>query len=77
MELISPSDRLPEVQAKMAEWIANGAMLGWILDGEHRRVHIYRAIGDVEVLEGVNSIQGEGPLATFQLDLSQIWEPGL
>jgi Uma2 family endonuclease len=75
VELVSPSDRLPEVQEKMTEWIANGCRLGWILDPFQREVHVYRP-GGVEVLRGVAEVRGEGPVEGFTLDLSRIWDPG-
>src|SRR5207302_7356046 len=31
VELTSPSDRLPKLQAKMREYMENGAKLGWLL----------------------------------------------
>src|SRR5215208_7218321 len=42
IELRSPSDSLRDLQAKMEEWIANGAQLGWLLDPEPRQLYIYR-----------------------------------
>ena len=32
LELLSPTDRRNKTQAKMLEWIANGALLGWMID---------------------------------------------
>ncbi len=40
IELRSPSDRLRAVQAKMREYIANGAVLGWLIDAPNRRVYV-------------------------------------
>ncbi len=42
VELTSPSDRLPQVKAKMQEWMENGAQLGWLLDADRRTAYIYR-----------------------------------
>ena len=75
IELTSPSDRLPQVQEKMNEWMANGCQLGWILDIKARQAHIYRASG-VEVLETPTRLLGEGPVEGFQLHLTRIWDPG-
>lgn len=77
VELISPSDRLPDVSAKMSEWVANGAQLGWIIDGDERKVHIYRQGQPVEVLSNPANVKGEGPVAGFTLDLSMIFESEL
>ena len=40
IELLSPSDELADVHAKMAEYIANGARLGWLIDPEERRLFV-------------------------------------
>jgi Uma2 family endonuclease len=45
VELRSPTDALAEQQAKLEEYIACGAILGWLLDPEERRAHVYRAGG--------------------------------
>ena len=42
VELISPTDRLPRVKAKMREWIENGAQLGWLIDADRRTIYVYR-----------------------------------
>ncbi|MDP8908288.1 MAG: Uma2 family endonuclease, partial [Chloroflexota bacterium] len=42
LELRSDSDKLTTLQAKMREYLANGARLGWLIDPQTRTVHIYR-----------------------------------
>ena len=42
VELLSPSDRRKTIHAKMLEWIANGAELGWMIDPKAQAVTIYR-----------------------------------
>src|SRR5207248_3730063 len=49
-ELTSPSDRLSRVQAKMREYIENGAKLGWLLHAAKQTAYIYRSDGEVEQL---------------------------
>jgi Uma2 family endonuclease len=44
-EVMSPSDRLNVAQAKMQEYMENGARLGWLIDRKNRTVTIYRAGG--------------------------------
>jgi Uma2 family endonuclease len=73
IELMSPSDRLRKVKAKMAEWIENGAQLGWLLDPDHRTVYIYRPDREPEQIVNPERIVGEGPAAGFVLVLADIW----
>ena len=75
IELTSPSDRLPDVQAKMREWMQNGCQLGWILHTENKTVHIYRPGHEVEIVVEPAHVAGEGPVAGFTLDLAAIWNP--
>lgn len=74
VELVSESDTLPLVQDKMAEYMANGAQLGWLLDPFKRKVHIYRANAAVEVLDNPQTVSGEPLLAGFVLDVAPLWE---
>ena len=61
IEVRSPSDRIGDLQAKM-------------IDPDERRVEVYRAGKDrVEVLEGVTSVFGEGPVGGFVLETTPLW----
>ncbi len=77
VELTSPSDRLPEAQEKMSEWMENGARLGWLIDADARTAYIYRPGLAVEKLIAPGKLVGEGPVAGFVLDLAVIWDPAL
>ena len=72
-ELRSPSDDLAPLQAKMREYLANGARLGWLIDTGIQRVEIYRPEQPVEVLERPESLSGEEVLPGFVLRLERIW----
>jgi Uma2 family endonuclease len=52
VEIGSPSDRPPELKAKMEEWIENGAQLAWLIDADLRVVCIYRPGRPAEELAG-------------------------
>ncbi len=75
VELLSPTDSLKQTQAKMQEYIDNGARLGWLIDAKTRRVEIYRPNRDVELLENPTSLSGEDVLPGFVLDVSSIFSP--
>ena len=67
VRLVSPTDRRSKVRAKMLEWIANGAELGWMIDPRDQSVTIYRPDREPEVWTGIAEIAGEGPLEGFVL----------
>ncbi len=77
LELRSASDRLTTLEAKMREYLANGARLGRLLDPETRTVHVYRPDAPVETLSNPAQISGDPVLPGFTLDLRPIWEPAL
>jgi Uma2 family endonuclease len=73
IELRSETDRLPAVQAKMREYMENGARLGFLIDPRTRRVHVYRPGRRVEILRDPEAVSGEPVLPGFALDLHEIW----
>jgi Uma2 family endonuclease len=77
IELRSSSDSLKSLQAKMEEYIQNGAQLGWLLDPRRRRVYVYRPQRQVEILENPATLSGDPELPGFVLSLQEIWEPRL
>jgi Uma2 family endonuclease len=76
VEIRSPSDRLSTAQAKMQEYLDNGARLGWLIDPDDRVVYVYRPSQPVERLESPATISGDPVLPGLVLDLQKIWEPG-
>ncbi|MDJ1168230.1 Uma2 family endonuclease [Roseofilum sp. BLCC_M154] len=73
VELMSPSDSLPKTQAKMTEYLNNGARLGWLINRKRRQVEVYRPQQDVEILDNPQTVSGESVLPGFVLDLATIW----
>jgi len=74
-ELRSPTDALETLQDKMAEYITNGARLGWLLDPFDRRVYVYRPDAKVEVIAIAERLGGDPVLPGFTLELERIWDP--
>jgi Uma2 family endonuclease len=74
LELRSKSDNLPPLQAKMREYMENGARLGWLIDRQRKKVEIYRQGQETEILDRPRSLSGEDVLLGFVLDLTEIWE---
>lgn len=71
-ELVSPSDSVPELRAKMREFIENGARLGWLINPRQRQVEIYRPGRPAETLDDPGSLSGEDVLPGLTLDLKGI-----
>jgi Uma2 family endonuclease len=73
LELMSPTDNLKAIQAKMQEYRDNGARLGWLINRKAQEVEIYRLGQEVEVLQSPSTLSGEDVLPGFTLDLRSLW----
>lgn len=73
VELKSSSDTLSRLQAKMAEYLENGATLGFLIDRKQRQVHVYRPNQEPEILESPDAVSGDPELPGFQLQMAKIW----
>lgn len=73
LELMSPTDTLQEMQAKMLEYIENGVRLGWLINPEMRQVEVYRSQQEPELLQSPAILSGEDVLPEFTLKLEEIW----
>ncbi len=65
--------KLRSLKRKMAEYIDNGAGLGWLIDPVKKRVHVYRPGHPEECLEDPAEVSGEPVLRGFTLRLKDIW----
>jgi len=57
----------------MEKWIANGVKVGWLIDPQRKVVEIYRPGEEPEIHEQPTSVQGDGPVAGFELVMARIW----
>ncbi|MEM1169121.1 MAG: Uma2 family endonuclease [Cyanobacteria bacterium P01_H01_bin.35] len=74
VELMSPSDNLKTLQAKMKEYMEEpGVKLGWLIDRKERKVYIYRPGMPAECLENPESVSGDPILPGFVLNMSKVW----
>lgn len=73
IELRSASDRLTALQDKMQEYIANGTVLGWLIDRQNRMIHVYRPNQEPEILENPETVSGDPVLPGFVLQMAKIW----
>ena len=75
VEIASPSDRLVDLQAKMDEYMANGAELGWLINPASRGVTVFRPGEPAQHVVGADSIDAGSLLPGFSLDLLPVWQP--
>ena len=73
IEIASTTPALPELLAKMREYMENGARLAWLLDPLERTVRIYRpAAPEPELLHNPQTLHGEDVLPGFAFPVRQL-----
>jgi len=72
-EILSPDDRPAEVLAKVADWLAAGTKLVWVVDPERSEVRVYRGDGSVAVLHESDSLNGEDLLPGFSCPVRELF----
>jgi Uma2 family endonuclease len=72
-EVLSPDDTAAEVLAKVADWLAAGTKLVWVVDPQRSEVRAYRADGSLSILGSTQSLEGEDALAGFRCPVSQVF----
>jgi Uma2 family endonuclease len=73
VEVLSPSDREGDVQAKVADWLDAGVRLVWLIDGQRRRATVHRADGTSDVRSSADDLDGETVLPGFALPLGELF----
>jgi Uma2 family endonuclease len=74
VELRSQTDQLKTLQAKMEEYLENGAQLGWLIDPLERKVHLYEPNHPVNILPHPETVSGDPFLPGFTLPMNLIWD---
>ncbi|MCY3691361.1 MAG: Uma2 family endonuclease [Chloroflexota bacterium] len=72
VEVRSRTDRVAAGLAKMQEWMDGGSRLGWYIDPYERRVHVFRAGQDAEILDDPETLSGEDVLTGFVLEVRRL-----
>lgn len=68
-EIVSPSNRGPQLVAKVQLFIANGTRLAWVINAERRLVTIYRPGQEPETLHDPKTLHGEEVMPGFTFEV--------
>jgi len=71
VEVVSPSDRIDDIQDKVGEYFAAGVRLVWIVHPRSRTIFVYRSPLDVHALGETDELSGEGVLPGFACPVSR------
>lgn len=75
IEIVSPGDLVTEVAAKVAEYLAHGTRLVWVIEKKTRSVTVYRLDGSAQMLRAAtNSIlSGEDVIPGFAIPVHELF----
>jgi Uma2 family endonuclease len=73
VEILSPSNRSAEMHAKVADYLAAGASLVWLVDPQTRTVTVYRSLLSPRVLDADATLEAEDVLPGFSVPLDAIF----
>lgn len=71
-EILSPDDRPGEYLAKVAQWLAAGTRLVWVIDPQRAEARVYRADGSLTIFGQGALLDGEAVLPGFSCPLSEV-----
>jgi len=74
VEAVSPHDTAAELEAKIAQWLAAGVRLVWVLYPESKRLQIHRPDGTVTKLQTTDQLVGEDVVPGFQCQVADIFQ---
>ena len=73
VEVISPRDLFYEVEEKVAEYLAAGVRLVWVITPPTRTVRIHRVNGSISVLTEADELNGEDILPGFHCPVASLF----
>jgi len=74
VEVLSPSNTPASVHAKVADYLAAGTRLVWIVDPERERVTVYRSLLSPRVLSHDQELDGEDVVPDFRVAVADLFE---
>jgi Uma2 family endonuclease len=77
VEILSPSNRPAEIHAKVADYLAAGARLCWVVDPDRRRVAVYSEILFPKYLSADDVLDGGDVLPGFAVRVGSLFEKGV
>lgn len=72
-EVVSPNDLYYEVEEKVAEYIAAGVRLVWVVNPATRSVRVHRSDGTVTDLEEADELSGEDVIPGFRCRVADLF----
>lgn len=75
VEVVSPNDRVSEVEAKAADWLNGGTRLLWIVSPRSRTVTVYQSLQQIAVLTENDRLEGGAVVPGFSCRVGDLFQP--
>jgi Uma2 family endonuclease len=73
VEVLSPNDRVAEVEEKISEWLVAGTEQVWVVSPNSQMVTVYRSPTDISVLTENDVLDGGSVLPGFRIGIKEIF----
>ena len=73
VEVVSPADRAADVREKVAEYLAAGSQLVWVVYPRPCGVSVFRADGSTTELTANDTLEGEDVLRGFRCPIAELF----
>ena len=73
VEVLSPDDRVSDVEQKISEWLEAGSKQVWVVSPKMQTVTVYRSTTDIEVLAENETLGGGDVVPGFKFPISEIF----
>jgi Uma2 family endonuclease len=74
VEVLSPNDRVYEVDEKAAEWLAAGVRLLWMVHPRAREIQVRRPEGPIATLKESDELSGEEVIPGFRCRVGDLFQ---
>lgn len=74
VEVVSPTDRITDLEDKARDYIRAGVDLVWVVVPSTQSVHVWRKDGSRSVLQSGETLSGESVLDGFTVDVADLFE---
>ena len=73
VEVSSPSDTVRRIEGKVAEWLAAGTRIVWVVSSRLHTVTVYRSLTDIVTLTEKDGLDGGAVVPGFQISVAEIF----
>lgn len=73
VEILSPSNTVSEIHAKVVDYLDAGTRLVWVVDPASRTITVYRSREEIRLLSGDAEVDGGDVVPGFRLRLEELF----